>query len=114
MLGGIKNLFELGKDKALKRFRLEKKKDKAIKIEVFEEEEENYYQPIAIGDAFSSNYIKYKSNGEKENFLKINLNGLIDYFNTQGEWKIQLTMAIHFFLLDVLTKLALCIKKVIT
>ena len=59
--------------------------------------EEDYYKPIRIGNASSSNYIEYKSNGDKDKTLSIKkyldkikpyLNDLIDDFNSQGEWKI--------------------------
>ena len=33
--------------------------------------EEGYYKLIRIGNAFSSNYIEYKSNGEKDKPLSI-------------------------------------------
>ena len=33
--------------------------------------EEDHYKPIRIGNVFSSNYIEYKSNGEKDNSLSI-------------------------------------------
>ena len=55
---------------------------------------------------FSSNYIEYKSNGDKDKTLSIKdylyeiKPYLIDIINdkkTQGEWKIHLTMAINFF-----------------
>ena len=42
------------------------------------------------------------------------VNNLIDDHKTQGEWKLQLTMAIDFILLKFLVKLVLCIQKVIT
>ena len=98
--GGIKNLFGLGKDKILK----DKEADKGIKDEVFEPEKD-YYQPIRTGNAFSSNYIEYESDGDKDKILSVkdyldkiepNLNDLIDNHKTHCEWKIQLTMKINF------------------
>ena len=68
--------------------------------------EENHYKPTRIGNAFSSNYIEYKSNRDKDKSLsskeyldKIRpyLSGIINDYKTQGEWKIKLTMAINFF-----------------
>ena len=47
-----------------------------------------------IGNAFSSNYIEYNSNGEKHKSLSIKeylnmirpyLNGITNYYKTQGE-----------------------------
>ena len=96
-LGDIRNLFRLGKDKDIKErvlrdIRTPHKPDK-----------ENYYKPIRTGNAFSSNYIEYESNGDKDKTLSIKeyldgikpyLNGLIDDLKTKGECKIQLTIAI--------------------
>ena len=92
-------------------FRLEK--DKNIKVRVirdirtlYESDKEDYYKPIGTGHAFSSSYIEYESNGDKYKTLSIKeyldeirpyLNNLIDNHKSQGEWKIQLTMAINFF-----------------
>ena len=68
-------------------------------------DEEDYYKPIWTGNAFSSNYIEYNSNGDKDNMLPIEdyldkiepyLNDLIDGHKTQGEEKTQLTMKINF------------------
>ena len=61
---------------------------------------------MRIGDAFSSNYIEYKSNGDKDKTLSIKdyldeikpyLSDITNDHKTQGEWKIHLTMTIHFF-----------------
>ena len=37
---------------------------------LFESDEEDDYEPIRIGNAFSSNYVEYKSNGDKNRTLK--------------------------------------------
>ena len=67
--------------------------------------DEDYYKLIRIGNAFSSNYIEYKSNGDKDKTLstkeyldkiKPYLNNVINNLVTQDEWKIQLIMAIKF------------------
>ena len=67
--------------------------------------EEDYYKPIWTGNAFSSNYIEYKSNGDKDNMLPIEdyldkiepyLKDLIDGHKTHDEEKVQLTMKINF------------------
>ena len=64
-----------------------------------------YYKSIRIGNAFSSNYIEYKSNGDKDKTLFINdyldmirkyLSDIINDYKTQGESKIQLTVEINF------------------
>ena len=61
---------------------------------------------MRIGNAFSSNKIEYKSNGDKDKTLSINdyfdeikpyLNDIINDLKTQGEWKIHLTMVINLF-----------------
>ena len=73
---------------------------------LFDSDEEDYYKPIRIGNAFSSSYIEYKSNGDRDKTLSIKqyldeikpyLNDFIDGLKTKGEWKIKLTMAINFF-----------------
>ena len=64
---------------------------------LYESDKEGYYKPIITGNVFSSNYIKYKSNGDKNKTLFIDdyldkiephLNDLIDNHKTQVEWKI--------------------------
>ena len=61
---------------------------------------------MRIGNAFSSNYIEYKSNGDKDKTLLIKdyldeikpcLSDMINDHKTQGKWKIKLTMTINFF-----------------
>ena len=61
---------------------------------------------MRIGNAFSSNYIEYKSNGDKGKILSLKdylnvirpyLSHMINDYKTQGEWKIKLTMAFNFF-----------------
>ena len=56
----IRNLFRLKKENDIK--------DKIIRDirTLFESDEEDYYKPVRIGTAFSSNYIEYESNGDKE------------------------------------------------
>ena len=72
---------------------------------LYESDKEDYYKPIRIGNAFSSNYIEYESNGDKDKTLFIDdyldmirqfLSDIINHHKTQGEWKIQLTMEISF------------------
>ena len=71
------------------------------------ESEEGCYEPLRIGSAFDNNYIEYESNGDKDKTLSImnifieleqydNLSDMINDHKTQGEWKIQLTMAVNF------------------
>ena len=66
--------------------------------------EEGYCKPIITNGAFNSNYIQYESKGKKDKiltaseYLDMIRPYLIDIINdnkTQGEWKIQLTMAIN-------------------
>ena len=72
----------------------------------FLEPKEDNYNPVRIGNAFSSNYIEYKSNGDKGKTLSIKyyldeikpyLTDIINDHKTQGEWKIHLTVAVNFF-----------------
>ena len=69
--------------------------------------EEYYYRPIKSSNSFSTNYIKYNSNGDKDKTIlfkeyldkiKPYLSNMIDNSMTQGEWKIQLII----FLLKIL------------
>ena len=57
----------------------------------------DYYKPIRTGNVFSSNYIEYESNGDKNKSLPIEeyldkirsyLSDIINDHKTQGEWKI--------------------------
>ena len=76
---------------------------------IFFKQEEDHYKQARIGNAFSSDYIEYKSNGDKIreckilslkdylNLIRPYLSHMINYHKTQGEWKIKLTMAINFF-----------------
>ena len=41
-------------------------------ISLFESFEEDYYKLIRNGIAFSSNYIEYESNGDKDKMLQLN------------------------------------------
>ena len=51
---------------------------------------------MRIGNAFSSNYIEYKSNGDKGK-IRPYLSHMINDHRTQRECKIKLTMTINFF-----------------
>ena len=71
----------------------------------FEINNEGYYEPTRIGNAFSGNYIEYERNGDKHETLSIKecltelrlyLSNMIIDFKTQGECKIYLTIAINF------------------
>ena len=64
-----------------------------------------YYKPAEIKSAFNVNYILYESNGDKDNLLsirehffkiKLYLYDLIEFYNTIGECKIQLSKRIAF------------------
>ena len=72
---------------------------------LFRQEKDNY-KPVIVGNAFSSNYIEYKSNVNKDKTLSIKdyldeikpyLSDIINDHKTRGEWKIKLTMGINFF-----------------
>ena len=68
--------------------------------------EEDQYIGIRIGNAFSSNHVKHKSNRDKDKSLSVkeylymirpHLRGIIHDYKTQGDWEIHLTIAISFF-----------------
>ena len=70
------------------------------------EPEEDYYEPLRIGNAFNSNYIEHESNGDKDRKLTINeyldkirpyLNNMIKDLKIQGEWKIQFGNEFYVF-----------------
>ena len=65
----------------------------------------DYYKPIEIKRAFNANYVLYESNSNENGLLYIHeyldkirpyLINLIDFYNTKGEWKVQLSMSIRF------------------
>ena len=67
--------------------------------------DEDYYKPIIVNGAFNNHYIQYESKGNKGKILisseyldmiRPYLSDIINYHKTQGEWRIQLTMAINF------------------
>ena len=78
--------------------------------------DKDYYKPIRTNSAFNNNFIEYESKGDKDKILSVkeylymivpylsdiindhknhSSNKVIDY-QTQGEWKIQLSMRIYF------------------
>ena len=61
---------------------------------LFESDEEDYYEPVRLGNAFSSNYIEYESRGDKDKTLSIEeyldkirpyLSNIINDLKTQAE-----------------------------
>ena len=69
--------------------------------------EEDYYEPKEIKNAFDGSYILYESKGDKdaklelwEYFNKIRpyLRDMIDYYKIKDEWKIQLVMGIFIYI----------------
>ena len=73
---------------------------------LFESDEEDYYKPIRTDNAFSSNHTEYESTGDKDKTLPIKecLDKIKPYFcditndhKINGEWEIQLTLAIYCF-----------------
>ena len=65
--------------------------------------EEDHYKPVRIGNAFSSNFIEYKSHGDKDEALSIKdyldeikpyLSDIMNDHNTQDEWNIYSTISI--------------------
>ena len=82
----IRNLFRIKKEQncsAIKGIRIlfrREKETKAIKDRILrdinkifehEKEEENYYKPVRENNFWSSNYIEYKSNGDKNETLSV-------------------------------------------
>ena len=61
---------------------------------LFESDEDDYYKPIKTSNAFNSNYIEHKSNGDTNKYLSIKeylnkirpyLSDMINDLKTQGE-----------------------------
>ena len=82
-------------------------KDKVLRgIRVLvESDNDQFFKPIKVVYAFSSNCIEYESDGDNDKSLSIKeylnkirpyLSDMIKDFKTQGEWKIELTMIIDF------------------
>ena len=70
-----------------------------------ESEEEDHYEPVRTSNDSSNNVIEYESNVDEFKILSVKeyldiirqyLNDIIHNHKTQGEWKIQLTLAITF------------------
>ena len=64
-----------------------------------------YYKPIEVKTYFKGNYVKYESDGDKDDsltitfyFLKVEpfLYDLIDFYQTISERKMQLSMQVNF------------------
>ena len=84
--------------------------------------EVDYYEPKKVKSAFNGSYVLYESKGDKVSKLSIYkyvdiirpyLKDMIDNYKAKGEWKIQLTMRIILFLLQMQIKLVKRIQKVI-
>ena len=74
----VRNLFRLIREIDKKKLLRLKKENETIKYRVirdiwnfFEYEEEVYYKPVRVGDFWSSNYIEYESNGDKNQTLSV-------------------------------------------
>ena len=75
------------------------------KLFEYEKEEENYYKPVRVNNFWNNNYIKYESNGDKNNNLSLDeyLNKIKSYLKdiiidlqSFDTWKIQVTIEIDF------------------
>ena len=73
-------------------------------ITLFELDKENYYEPVRIGNAFSSSYTEYESKRDRNKTLSIEeyldkirlyFSNMINILKTKDEWKILSTMAIN-------------------
>ena len=96
----LDKLEQVKKSKAIRNIRKENfNNDKVLRDirTLYESDKEDYYQPIRIGNAFSSNYIEYESSGGKDKTLFIDdyldmirqyLSDIINDHKTQGELKI--------------------------
>ena len=100
----------------------------------------SYYKRIRTKSAFNANYIEYESKGNNDknlspekylDMIRPNLSNIIndhktpkklrvhsrneaiDYETQYGEWKIELTTSISFFLLKILMRPVIRIQKVI-
>ena len=73
---------------------------------------------------FNSNYIEYRSNGDKDKILSIeeylheikpHLADIINEHKNKDEWKIQISIVCHLilFLLKIVMRFEQCIQKVI-
>ena len=69
------------------------------------EEEENSHKPVRVSNFWSSNYIEYKSDGDRNKTLsgeeyvsKVRpyLKDIINNLKTSDTWKSQLTIVINF------------------
>ena len=67
--------------------------------------EENYYKPVRQNNFWNNNYIEYKSDGDKNkilllevylNKIRLYLRDLVNDIEQSDTWKIQLTIAINF------------------
>ena len=67
--------------------------------------EKDRYKPVKTDNAFNKSYIQYESIGDKDKSLSIReyidmirpcLSYIINDHQTQGEWKVHLTLAINF------------------
>ena len=99
---------QVKKTKAIKGIRKENfNSDKILRDirTLYELNKEDYYKPVRIGNVFSSNYIEYESNGDKDKTLFIDdypdmirkyLISIMNDHKSEEEWKIQLTMEINF------------------
>ena len=70
-----------------------------------EKQEENYYKLVRESNFWSSNYIEYESNGDKNKTLSVEeylnkirpyLKDIINNLKKSDKWKIQLTIANNF------------------
>ena len=103
----IRNLFRLKKE--LDYTAIKVIKDRIIKNHFEHEEEEiiiNYYKPVRVSNFWSSNYIEYESNSDRnktlsveEYFLKIRpyFKVIINNLKKSDTWEIQLTTANNYF-----------------
>ena len=77
---------------------------------LFEQEEEDYYKPVRLGDFYRNNYIVYESNGYRNKALSIEeyLNEIKSYLKNitnklkkSDSSKIQMKTAVNFILSKV-------------
>ena len=107
--------------KKKKKIEKEKQNERIIKDRIirdirtlFEQQEEDYYEPKRVSNFWNNNYIEYESNSDKNRNLSLDeyLNKIEPYLgntiigvHNSDAWKIQLTITIKFFLQKIVKRI---------
>ena len=88
-----------------------KKENEAIKGRIFRDiwalfkQEDDYYEPITVGNFWNNNYLEYESSGDRNKNLSVKenldktksyLRDIIINLQKSDTWKIQLSIAVSF------------------